>query len=59
MPKKSKKKNEKMKKTFFCLTSKYDKIMQTDYFLPIFQYTNIHTILNRPVDGIVRKINIC
>ena len=28
MPKKSEK-NEKMKKNFFCLTSKYDKIMKT------------------------------
>ena len=36
MPKKPKK-YEKIKKKVFCLTSKYDKIMKTGQFAPIFK----------------------
>ena len=56
-PKKSEK-TKKWKKFFLYLSSKYDKIMKTGWFSPIFRWTDLHTILNKTVDGIVRKINI-
>ena len=56
-PKKSEK-TKKWKKNFLYLSSKYDRIMKTSEFSPIFRWTDLHTILNKTVDGIVRKINI-